>query len=667
MTAAIVAKPVVTVCPRVPTIHLPFSTTSVGWVLPLLFAAGPACVPVNEVDKGATGDIGWTSYGGEPTGTRYSPLAEINTTNVHRMRKVWGVRTGDIEALGEMGSRARFQTTPSVHEGLMYVITPLNRVLALDATTGSRVWMHDPEVRAGTIYDEGLTSRGVAIWTAANSNVARVCHTRVFAVTVDARLLALDGLTGRPCPDFGTSGYVDLDPLGRESEGGPFPGSFSVTSPPTVVGDIVAVGSAINKGSRPRPAAGEVRAYDASTGEEVWRFQPLDVAENGIEYGGGNVWSVMSADTSEGVLYAPTAGPAPDHYGGDRPGANEYANSVLALDSKSGSLVWGWQAVRHDLWDYDVAAQPLLAALRLENREIPVVFVGTKTGMIFVLHRGTGVPVLEVQERQVAASDVDGEIAAPTQLFATRPPPLAGTFLSPDSAFGIDPVEREFCRRALAALRNEGMFTPPSLGGSLLWPGVWGGINWGSMAWHPVEQILVTSVMRVGMGVQLHSEENRTVPRVSRPGEQFHAYPGIRYSASRWPLVGPSGLPCTPPPWSSLVAVRFPEGLVEWSVPLGTIPGTERISGSEEWGSIAFGGPLVTAGGLVLIAASQDKRVRAFDIRTGDLLWSHELPASGNATPMTFSVDGRQYVTIVAGGRQGLSLQGDWVVTFALR
>jgi quinoprotein glucose dehydrogenase len=296
------------------------------------------------------------------------------------------------------------------------------------------------------------------------------------------------------------------------------------------------------------------------------------------------------------------------------------------------------------------------------------VIVGTKTGMIFVLDRETGVPVFHVEERSVPPSDVPGELAWPTQPFSLQPPPLLGTRLTPDSAFGVEAAERAFCRDAIAWLRADGMFTPPSLQGTLEWPGFWGGINWDGMAWDPERQRIVTTLKRVAMVVRLHERNDLEATSDAREGREYLRQDGARYAASRGPLIAPSGNPCSPPPWGSIVAIDLSdtEASLRWNLPLGSVPWLSRFSGYRAWGSLVFGGPLTTAGGLVFVAASQDDKLRAFDIDTGQLLWEHQLPAGGQATPMTYVLDGKQYVVIAAGGRAGVGSPGDWIVAFAL-
>jgi quinoprotein glucose dehydrogenase len=339
----------------------------------------------------------------------------------------------------------------------------------------------------------------------------------------------------------------------------------------------------------------------------------------------------------------------------------------VALRASTGEVVWSFQVVHHDLWDYDVPAQPTLIELRRDDELVPAVVVATKMGFLYVLHRETGEPLLPVEERPVPASDVPGETAWPTQPFPVRPAPLHELELSPDDAFGLTDEDRAFCRNWIAGLRNEGVFTPPSLEGTLIWPGFGGGATWGGVAWDPERHIVVTPLIRLAMTVRLHARADfDRARRGPEDGRQYTAQEGTPYGMSRMPLVTAAGVPCSPPPWGKLVAVDLATGELRWERPVGRVPALADVEGSEAWGSVLFGGPLVTAGGLVFLGASQDDHVRAFDIDTGELLWEHELPAGGQATPMTYRVGGRQYVVIAAGGRSGIGTPGDHLVAFAL-
>ncbi len=640
----------------------------------------------------------WRHYANDAGGTKYSPLTSIDSTNVAGLQVAWTARTRDFppelfegieherveipddaRAQGACGSchgaDIKFETTPLMVDGTLYLSTPTSRVLALDPGTGEERWAFDPAVDLEQGYSEGLISRGVSSWLDPEAAPDRsgVCDRRVFVATMDARLIALDGATGRACLDFGDRGTIDLD-RGVALEGRSVDvGDYQVTSPPAVVNGVVVVGSSIGDNRRRDVESGVVRAFDARDGSVRWSFDPIPRTSThpGSERwsdeamrstGAANVWSIISADPQRDLVYLPTGSAAPDFYGGDRPGRNDFANSVVALRASTGEVVWSFQVVHHDLWDYDVPAQPLLLDLERDGDTVPAVVVGTKMGHLFVLHRETGEPLFEVEERPVPPSDVPGEEVWPTQPFPTRPAPLHSTSLTPDDAFGIDDEDRAFCRDWIGRLRYEGVFTPPSLQGTIIWPGFAGGINWDGMGWDPERQMLVVPIKRLAMFVQLHERaEFEASLEDPEEGLEYARQGGTPYGMTRMPMLSPKGIPCTPPPWSKLVGVDLRSGRLAWERPLGGLP-----DAPPEWGSVSFGGPLVTGGGVTFIAAGQDDRIRAYSTSSGDLLWEAVLPAGGQAAPMTYRYEGRQYVVIAAGGRGGIGSAGDYIVAFAL-
>jgi quinoprotein glucose dehydrogenase len=676
--------------------RLPVSWARRLGLLPLMTIGCVSCLSGPDSEGTAAPDVEWSQYAGGNSGKRYSPLADIDRNNVGHLRIAWTARAGDFppEVFDPQGHRAgdrredgapvhprpgascgtchsrqiRFQTTPLMRDGLLFLSTPRSRVLALDPATGEERWSFDPGAHADRGLPEHLVSRGVAAWFDETAPTGSRCAHRIFLGTLDARLFALDALDGGLCGDFGENGVVDLA-VDAEPPGGTVePGRYGMTSPPAVVGNVVVVGSGVDKSRRTEVESGVVRGYCARTGALLWALDPVPRSGHhpAWEYwkpssaattGGANVWAPMSGDDLRDLVFLPTSSAAPDHYGGDRPGRNDLANSIVAVQASSGEVRWWYQLVHHDLWDYDVAAQPILIELRRGQTVVPAVVVGTKTGSVFVFHRETGEPLFDIEERSVPPSDVPGEEAWPTQPFSVGLPSLHGNRLSADSAFGTTPVEREYCRGLLASLRNEGLFTPPALEGTLQWPGLLGGINWDSMAWDPDRQILVTSLRRMGMMVRLvpQDEDGTAGARDRAP-----------YDVVRTSLVSPSGTPCTPPPWGVITALDLMDGTIRWTRPLGTVPWLRHHPESETWGSVVFGGPLVTGGGLVFVAATQDDMFRALDVESGEVLWEHQLPAGGQSVPMTYRVGGTQYVVIAAGGRSGIGSPGDWIVAFAL-
>ncbi|HEU5466321.1 MAG TPA: pyrroloquinoline quinone-dependent dehydrogenase [Gemmatimonadales bacterium] len=590
----------------------------------------------------------WPVYGGDAGGSHFSQLHQVDRSNVPTLRMAWIARTGDY-----LTDRGRFEATPILVDGTLYVSTPLGSVLAFDPATGAELWKFDGPVRFGHNDYGDFANRGVSAW--AGGSRGSTCAHRLYVATVNARLLALDARTGHLCEGFGAHGTVDLTQGLRHRPA--YDWEYGVTSPPTVVGDLVIVGSAVADNHRTDAPEGVVRAFDVRTGALRWTFNPLPGLPN---TGAANAWSIFSADTARDLVFVPIGSASPDFYGGARPGDDRYANSVVALRASTGALVWAFQVVHHDLWDDDVPAQPTLFTLHRAGRSIPAVAVATKMGHLFILDRRTGTPLFPVEEKPVPASDVPGETASPTQPF---PPPafrLAPESLSADQAFGANDSVRAVCRARIAGLRFQGVFTPPSLQGTIIWPGNIGGMNWSGVSVDEARGILIAPTNRLAMVVRLIPRDSLHAASMAQPDLEYGSQTGTPYASSR----GLLGF-CTPPPWGALTAVDLSAGAVKWQVPLGSMPQMAGVPGAS--GSIQLGGALITAGGLVFIAGTFDQHLRAFDIETGKELWSTGLPAGAHALPMTYEAGGRQYVVIAAGGHDHLhTTMGDYVIAYAL-
>ena len=452
-----------------------------------------------------------------------------------------------------------------------------------------------------------------------------------------------------------------------------------MTSPPAVVGGLVIVGSSIGDNNRLDAPNGVVRAYDARTGAERWSWDPIPRTPGAPGYdtwrgtyahqtGAANAWSVLSADTARDLVFVPVGSASPDFYGGERLGANQYADAVVALRASTGQVIWAFQVVHHDLWDYDVPAQPVAFTLHRGGKDLPALAVATKMGHLFILDRTTGQPLVPVEERPVPASDVPGEEASPTQPF----PPPAYRFvpesLPASDAWGVTPETKERCRAWIASLRSEGIFTPSSLRGTIHYPGHLGGFNWSGVSIDERDGVLVAPLNRLAMVVTLIPRDSIRAMRRAHPGVEINGERGTPYGMMRQTLLGADRLPCTPPPFGELVAFDLTRGAVRWRVPYGYLRGMTDAPGGTAMGSISIGGVLVTAGQLVFGAGSLDEHIRAFDMATGRELWSAPLPAAGHALPMTYLAGGRQYVVIAAGGhdRLGPDRLGDYLIAFAV-
>jgi quinoprotein glucose dehydrogenase len=627
----------------------------------------------------STTTAGWPVYGGDAAGTRYSPLTEIRRENVERLTVAWTLHTGDFaDRSGSKKTSTTFEATPILVDGTLYFPTPFGRVFAVDPESGEVRWRFDTKLDLSVNYSEP-TSRGVAAWSDPAREGEAACGRRIFYATPDARLFALDARTGEPCQDFGVEGRVDL----KRDVGDPEPWEYVVSSPPAVIHDLVVVGSGIADNQRTTAPRGVVRAFDARTGVLRWSFDPIprdpaDPAfltwerESARRTGAANAWSILSVDAERDLVFAPTSSPSPDYYGGERLGENHWADSVVALRGSTGTVAWAFQTVHHDLWDYDVPAQPVLANVRREGRDIPAVVQATKTGFLFVLQRDTGEPLFPVREQPVPASDVPGEQASPTQPVPTLPLPLVPQGLRPEDAFGFTWWDRARCRDKIAALRSEGVYTPPSLKGTILFPGIAGGTNWGSLAIDPEHRLALVNTTRLAFQARLIPREQFEQERAQaqgKPNLEFAPQAGTPYGLVRGPLLSPFGVPCNAPPWGALSAVDLNTGEIRWQVSLGTTRDLLPIPISRALGTPNLGGPMVTASGLVFIGAAMDNYLRAFDLETGAELWKGRLPAGGQATPMTYRLrpDGRQYVVIAAGGHGRLGTKlGDALVAFAL-
>ena len=617
----------------------------------------------------------WAAFGRDAAGTRFSPLAQITPANVARLEPAWTFRTGVVQ--GKM--KSPLEATPIMVGGLLTLCTQTNVVIALDPETGREVWRFDPKVDptgASTV----TTCRGVAHHSAPG---AADCPERIITATFDARLIALDARTGKLCSGFGNGGTVDL----KQGLGEVLPGFYYVSSAPTIVrGKIVLGGWVADNQSTDEPS-GVIRAFDAVTGAFDWAWD----AGNPVNAKGPppgqwytrstpNSWAPMSGDEALGLVYVPTGGSAPDHFGAHRSAASlKYGSSVVALDVGSGAVKWSFQTTHNDLWDYDVPAQPTLFEANVNGEVIPALAQPTKRGELFVLDRRTGTPLARVEELPVPQrGHVPAEQLSPTQPFSTGMPNFRGENLTERLMWGLTPLDQLWCRIRFRELRYDGPVTPPGLDESLIYPSIGGGQNYGGVAIDPERAVMIVNSLYYGTIAQMVPRGETDRLRASAKGMHDFDLPlpmaGTPYGIRLSGLLSPLNVPCQAPPFGTLHAVDLKTRKLLWSRPFGTAQDSGPLGLAMglplPMGMQNFGGAMTTRSGLTFIGSVKERALRAFDTASGRELWKARLPASANANPMTYTspTSGRQFVVVAAGGHVNLQSMplSDTFVAFAL-
>ncbi|MEK1888507.1 MAG: glucose/quinate/shikimate family membrane-bound PQQ-dependent dehydrogenase [Phyllobacterium sp.] len=625
----------------------------------------------------ATPDLGgnvpdseWHQYGRTPYGQRYSPLKQITTENVGNLELAWQYQTGDVKLPEDVGETT-YQVTPLKVLNTLYLCTPHNWAIALDAETGTEKWKFDPNV--GLNPDrQHQTCRGVSYYADPNLTAGQPCAERIYLPTSDARLIALDAANGQVCPSFGDKGTVHLE------KGMPYnpAGYYYSTSPPVIAAGKIIVGGAVNDNYSIHEQSGVIRAFDINTGALIWNWDsgnpdvttPLPEGQT-YTHNSPNSWSVSSADEKLGLLYVPLGNQTPDQLGAGRSeNVEKFSSSIVALDLNSGQMRWVRQTVHHDLWDMDIPAQPVLVDINTATGSVPALVGPTKQGDIYVLNRRTGEPIVPINEVPAPSGAIEGDFSAPTQPVSDltfMPEPLTGK-----SMWGVSMFDQLACRIEFHRLRYDGRYTPPSLQGSLIYPGNFGVFNWGSVAVDPARQVMF------GMPTYL-AFTSRLVPRADVPppgantkgSEQgLNRNEGAPYAVYMGPFVSPLGLPCQAPPWGYVAGADLRTGKIAYKRRNGTVRDSSPLPLPFKVGVPGIGGPMITAGGVAFLGAAVDNYLRAYDLTDGKQLWEARLPAGGQSTPMTYALaDGKQYVVMVAGGHGSVGTKpGDYVIAYTL-
>jgi quinoprotein glucose dehydrogenase len=598
----------------------------------------------------------WRYYGGDAGGMKYSALKQINRANVTQLKVAWKFQTGDVSDGKTYPTKSAFEGTPLMVDGVLYVTTPFNRLIALDADTGKQLWAFDPQIdkeQPHTLF----INRGAAFWSDGQRK-------RIVYGTLDGRLFSIDAVSGKPAGGFGTNGSIDM----REGVADRFPRrAYGMTSPPAIYKNLVICG-ALTADGEPRGPNGDVRAFDANTGKLVWRFHTIPLeGEPGYETwekgstkdrAAANAWSILSVDETRGIVYLPLTSPAYDFYGGDRKGAGLYGDSLVALDAATGKRLWHFQTVHHNIWDYDLPAQPGLVTVTRDGKPVAAVVQVTKTGFTYLFDRQTGKPLFDIEERGVPPSDVPGEQAWPTQPFPVKPPPFERQSMKPEELTDVTPESRAYCAKLIEGAAFGSLFTPIDLKPTVLFPGTNGGANWGGGSFDPDTHTLYVNSMDVGMLYRMNKRpDGSEIPYRA----QGSGTPSSRFWDQKM-------YPCQKPPWGHLTAIDLDKGEFRWRSVLGVVD--ELLAkGLSPTGAPNLGGSIVTAGGLVFIGATNDSRFRAFDKETGKELWTTRLPASAHATPLTYvgKKTGKQFVVIAAGGGNKYNdTYSDSLVAFSL-
>ena len=643
-----------------------------------------AVVPNPRLGDVPQGD--WFSYGRSNLGQRYSPLDQITPENVSDLELAWQYQTGDLKGPDDVGETT-YEATPLKVGNTLYLCTPHNWLVALDADTGKERWVYNSRVPSES-QRQHQTCRGVSylppsaglddipevktLQSPAESQASRKCDSQLFLPTSDARLLALDPVTGARCSNFADDGSLNLMHNMPHKQDG----FYYSTSPPVVANGVVVVAGAVNDNYAINSPSGVIRAYDVKTGKLVWNWDPANpdqtqpIGENDTySTSSPNSWAVASADEELGLVYFPMGNRTPDQLGMYRTPEEEiYSSSVVALKLDTGQVAWVQQFVHHDLWDMDTPAQPSLVDIETEQGLQPGLVVPTKQGDVYVLNRETGEPLIPITEQSAPQGTIEGDYAAATQpvsALSFRPPTLKASDM-----WGASAIDQMVCRIRFQSLRYEGIYTPPSVQGTLVYPGNFGVFNWGGIAVDPERQVMFGMPLYMAFIQRLVPKDNNTPMGPTNQGEQgLNENAGAEYAVEIKPLMSPLGIPCQRPPWGYVAGADLRTGEIVWKHKNGTIKDMAPIPIPLELGVPGIGGPIITRGGVVFLAATVDNYLRAYNLTDGEELWRARLPAGGQATPMTYlNSQGEQMVVQVAGGHGSVGTTiGDYVLAYKLK
>ncbi|MDG9884990.1 glucose/quinate/shikimate family membrane-bound PQQ-dependent dehydrogenase [Pseudomonas putida CSV86] len=634
-------------------------------------------------------DGDWQAYGRTEYGDRYSPLRQITPSNIYQLEEAWRIRTGDLPSADDPVELTN-QNTPLKVNGMLYACTAHSKVLALDPDTGAEIWRFDPQIKSPSGSFKGfahMTCRGVSYYdennyvnadgspapkiSEAGQAVARACPRRLYLPTADARLIVLNADNGKVCEGFANNGTIDL------TQGiGPFTaGGYYSTSPAAITRSLVIIGGHVTDNESTNEPSGVIRAYDVHDGRLVWNWdsnnpddtKPLAPGKT-YSRNSANMWSLASVDENLGMVYLPLGNQTPDQWGADRtPGAEKFSAGIVALDLATGKVRWNYQFTHHDLWDMDVGSQPTLLDLKTADGVKPALIAPTKQGSLYVLDRRDGTAIVPIREIPVPQGAVPGDHTSPTQ--ARSDLNLLGPDLTEQAMWGASPFDQMLCRIQFRELRYEGQYTPPSVQGSLVYPGNVGVFNWGSVSVDPVRQLLFTSPNYMAF-------VSKMVPRAEvaegskRESETSGVQPntGAPYAVTMHPFMSPLGVPCQAPAWGYVAGIDLLSNKVVWKHKNGTSRDSSPIPIGLPIGVPSMGGSIVTASGLGFLSGTLDQYLRAYDVNTGKELWKSRLPAGGQATPMTYTgKDGKQYVLVTAGGHGSLGTRmGDYIIAYKL-